>query len=617
MPHAEIHGKEPIIDTAPGGAGTIPKRLLKNMERFGDRVALREKRFGLWRDISWNQYGQNVRAIFFGMASLGARRGERICLISENRPEWLYLDLAIMSMGAITAAIYVTNAAEQVHYILDHCDARLFFVENEEQLDKVLEVRDKLPKLENIVVLDGDGLRNFKDPMVMFYEDFLALGAKTEKENPDLFDREIEKGKAEDIAFLVYTSGTTGPPKGAMLTHRNALWTSHSLGLSNPMYDTDEVLSFLPLCHIAERLMTTINQITFGYTVNFAENLETVPQNLREVSPTVFFAVPRIWEKFHSSVALTMERATFSKRFAYKISMAFGKKYAPKWIGQEKIPVHERLLNRFFHMAMFHPIKELLGLERIRFAISGAAPISPFILEYFHGLGLPLREVYGQTEGSGPTTIHHQDRIRPGTVGKAIPGAQIRIADDGEILIKGGNVFAGYYKNPDATAETVIDGWLYSGDVGKIDDGGYLRITDRKKDIIITAAGKNIAPQNIENQLNTSPYINDSVVIGDGRKFLTALILIDEENVIEYAQQNRIPFTTYQSLARSPETRKLIHKWFDEVNSRLARVEQIKKFTILDKRLDQEDGELTPTMKVKRKHINKIYKDVIEKMYKR
>lgn len=616
---SHVEHSVPNVETIeiPDTGNTVPKRLMQQVERFADRVALREKRFGLWRDISWREYGQSVQAYFYGMKELGVQRKDRVCLISENRPEWLFLDLAIMSAGAITTAIYVTNAPDQVYYILDHAQAKIFFVENEEQLDKVLEVRESLPELEKIIVLDDDGLRNFKDEQVIFYDEFLKLSEKAQKENPDLFEREIAQGLPDDIAFIVYTSGTTGPPKGAMLTHRNALWTSKSLGISNPMYETDEVLSFLPLCHIAERMMTTINQIEFGYTVNFAENLETVPQNLREVSPTVFFAVPRIWEKFFSSVTLQMERATFFKRFTYKVAISFGLSYAKGWITKLPMSSMRRLTAKFYRVAVYHPLRKRLGLERVRFAVSGAAPIAPNILQFFHALGLSLCEVYGQTEGTGPSTIHYRDRIKQGTVGQPIPGVHIRIANDGEILVRGGNVFTGYYRNESATIETIQDGWLHSGDVGEFDDEGFLRITDRKKDLIITAAGKNVAPQFIENILKASPYINDAVVIGDRRKFLTALILIDEENVIEYAQVNRIPFTTYKNLSTNEEIFKLIQSEVKKVNSQLARVEQIKKFTVLDKRLDQEDGELTPTMKVKRKHINEIYADLIEKMYKR
>ncbi|MCB9476079.1 MAG: long-chain fatty acid--CoA ligase [Deltaproteobacteria bacterium] len=596
---------------------TVPRLFADRVSRYGDRVALRRKEFGLWRAYSWTDYGAQVELAFYGMAALGVEPGECVALISENRPEWLFVDLAILHHGAITAAVYVTNAASQVHYILEHSESRVFFVENEEQLDKWLEVRDRLPDLKHVVVMDMDGLKHFSDPAVMSYEEFLDLGRQEKTRRPSLFEERAAAVKGLDPAIIVYTSGTTGPPKGAVLTHSNLLWTTASMGMANPMFETDEVLSFLPLCHIAERVMTTFNQLTFGYTVNFAESLETVPQNLREVSPTVFFAVPRIWEKFASRVSITMREADWSKRVAYRWAERVGREYAKKRVAGERISFFEETLAKFAHFAVLHPLKKRLGLERVRFAISGAAPISKDILEFFHGMGLWVREVYGQTEGSGPATIHYADRIKPGTVGRPIPGCDVKIAEDGEILVRGGNVFAGYYRNEAATRQTLVDGWLYSGDIGCVDDEGFLRITDRKKDLIINAAGKNIAPQNIENQLKASPYINDAVAIGDRRPFVTALILIDEEQVVQYAQQHRIPFTTYASLASSPEIRELIDGEVKAVNAQLARVEQVKAFTILSKRLEQEDGELTPTMKVKRQKIAELYGDVIEALYRR
>ncbi|MBZ0271589.1 AMP-binding protein [bacterium] len=594
---------------------TVPAIFADRVKKYGKRTALRRKEFGIWRSYSWDDYDASVREVFGGLAALGVTKGECVALISENRPEWLFCDLGILHHGAVTAAIYVTNAASQVAYILAHSEARIFFVENEEQLDKWLEVQGDVP-VEHVIVFEREGLRDFSDPRVMFFDEFLESGRRFNAANPDEFEARASTVKGGDTAIIVYTSGTTGPPKGAMLTHRNLIWTAASMGLTNPISEQDEVLSFLPLCHIAERVMTTVNQLGYGYTVNFAENLETVPQNLREVSPTVFFAVPRIWEKFHSRVKITMSEATWVKRQAYAAATAIGRRNAKKLVTGRTLSAGERLLGWIAHLAVLHPLKKRLGLERVRFAISGAAPISREILEYFHGLGLWVREVYGQTECSGPATIHFADRVVPGTVGRAIPGCDVKLADDGEILIRGDNVFKGYFKNEAATAEAMAEGWLHSGDVGEIDADGFLRITDRKKDLIINAAGKNIAPQNIENQLKASAYINDAVCIGDKRPFVAALILIDEEHVIKYAQDNRIPFTTYQSLAKSPPIRKLIEAEVDRVNGELARVEQVRKFTILDKRLDQEDDELTPTMKVKRKKIGEMYADVIEAMYR-
>lgn len=588
---------------------TLPSLLLERAEAHGDRVALRKKAYGIWHDISWRSYADHVRRVALSLRALGHERGECVAIISENRPEWLYVDLGTQAAGGITAAVYTTNAAEQVAYIVGHSRARIFFVENEEQLDKALETRGELPRLERIVVLDMEGLRDFEDPMVMGFEEFLELGGDGEG-----FEEGVRMGRPQDTALLVYTSGTTGPPKGAMLSHSNLIETATLLGEANPIHETDEVLSFLPLCHIAERLMTVVNQIRFGYTVSFAESLETVSDNLREVSPTVFFAVPRIWEKFHSRIQLTMDDSTWFKKLCYRVALGVGERYVRRRFDEGD--GGRGLATRLAHLAVYRPLRKKLGLERTRVAISGAAPISSEILRYFHAIGIEMREVYGQTEGSGPTTIHAGRDIRLGTVGRPLPGTEVRIGDDGEILVRGPHVFQGYFRNEEATREVLVDSWLHSGDVGEMDADGFLRITDRKKDLIITAGGKNIAPQNIENQLKCSPYINDAVVIGDRRRFLSALVLIDEENVTDWAQQSRVPFTTYADLARNPEVRRLIEAEVDAVNRELAAVERIKRFTILDKRLEQEDGELTPTMKVKRKKISEIYKDLIEEMYR-
>ncbi|MBN1574090.1 MAG: AMP-binding protein [Deltaproteobacteria bacterium] len=576
---------------------------------------MRKKEFGIWHDISWGEYAERAREVANGLLSLGVKKGERVALISENRPEFLFIDMGIQTTGGITTAIYTTNASAEVHYILDHSESRFYFVEDEEQLDKALEVRDRLPGLEKIIIIDMEGLKRYSDPMVMSFEKFLELGRDYANKNPNAIDERLKTIEADDTALIVYTSGTTGPPKGAMLTHKNIIWTTDSLGKTNPIYKSDEILSYLPLSHIAERVMTVFNGIYFGYTSNFIENLDTVSDNMREVSPTVVFGVPRIWEKYHSTIIIKMQEATWFKRLVFNLAINAGMRYAEAKFSPGGVPLGLKLVYGLYHYVVMRKLKERLGLERARFVISGAAPISPAVLEFYHAIGVPMREVYGQTEDAGPATIHQGDNIKLGTVGQPLPGVEIKIAEDGEILVKGGNVFKGYFKNKEATAETLIKGWLHTGDVGVMDDEGFLTITDRKKDILITSGGKNIAPQFIENKLKMSPYINDAVVIGEKRKYLTALILIDEENVTKYAQDNRIPFTTYASLSRNPEIVKLIDGEVEKVNDELARVESIKKFTILDKRLDQEDGELTPTMKVKRKQINEMYKDIIESMY--
>lgn len=595
---------------------TIPSLFLKRVRTYPDKVALREKAYGIWRDITWREYGEKVRAVALGLISLGLRKGECVSLIGENGPEWVYSDIGAMCAGGVTAGIYTTNAAEQCGYIVDHSESRFYIVENEEQFDKALKFRKTTPRLEKIIVIDMEGLKRYEDPMLMPFDDLLDRGEELHRREPHLFEKKIEEIGPEDLAVLIYTSGTTGPPKGAMLTQNNLVWMSEALPGANPFYDTDETLSFLPLCHIFEQLFTVMVNIRHGGIVHFVENTDTVMDNMREVSPTVAYGVPRIWEKYASGILIKMSDATWFKRQVFKAAMAIGMKHAEMKLGGRSVPFGWRLAYEAAYLAVFRKLKERLGFERVRTAYSGAAPISPDVLKFFHAIGLPLVEGYGQTEGTGVTTVSRLDRMRSGKVGQPLPGVEVKIAPDGEILVRSPGVFKGYFKNPQATREALQDGWLYSGDVGELDEEGFLKITDRKKDLIITAGGKNIAPQNIENQLKFSPYIHDAIVIGDRRKYVTALIVIDEENVVKYAQDYKIPFTTYASLTQALEVRQLIQKEVDKVNRTLATVEQIKKFTILPKKLYEEDGEVTPTMKVKRKFVNEAFKDLIEAMYK-
>jgi long-chain acyl-CoA synthetase len=594
---------------------TIPQLFQRRVEELGDRVALRRKLFGLWKDVSWSEYGRKVRETACGLMRLGLETGDCVAVIGENRPEWLYSDLGTMAAGGITVGIYTTNAAEEVGYILGHSRARFYIVENEEQLDKALMVREDLPDLEKIIVIDMEGLRKFKDPMVISFEELLALGREHDGKEPDLYRTRLNASEPDGVALLIYTSGTTGPPKGAMLTHDNIIRTTGTLQEVIDVRDTDEVVSFLPLSHIAERMFSVFLPLRYRFTVNFIENTDTVTQNVVEVSPTVFFAVPRIWEKYYSAIFLRMQDAKLFKRLIFGLAMRIGTKYADVKLAHVPIPRSLSAAFSLAHFLVFRKLRKRLGFERVRIAVSGAAPISPDVLKFYHSIGIPLREVYGQTEGSGPTSMHRGREIKAGTVGPPLPGVQVKIADDGEILVKGDNVFRGYFRNPEATAETLVDGWLHSGDVGEFDENGFLKITDRKKDLIITSGGKNIAPQNIENQLKFSPYINDAVVIGDGRKYLAALIIIDEDNVVKFATDNKIQYTTYATLTRAPEVMKLIRGEVDRVNKALARVERIKKFAILRKKLLEEDGEVTPTMKVKRKYINETFSDLIESLY--
>jgi len=576
---------------------------------------MREKVLGLWKDISWRTYGQKARQVALGLLELGLQKGDRVAIISENCPEWLYVDMGTLAAGGVTVGIYTTDSPQQVAYVVDHSGARFYFAEDEEQLDKILEMRDRLPGLEKIIIFDMEGLRDFSDPMAMSFDELLSLGEALDQRHPDLFDIKIQEARPEETAILIYTSGTTGPPKGAMISHRNVIKGMDGIWQINPGFLTDELLTFLPLCHIAERAVTAFGGLRIGWVCNFAEGMDTVPHDIREVSPTVFFAVPRIWEKFYSGMILTLKDSTRLEKLVFKWAMAIGQKVSDaKLSGSEPSPLMKALF-KLMDWTVLKNVKKAVGLDRVRLCISGAAPISPDLLKFYHSLGIDMREVYGQTESAGGVTIHYPGDVKFGTIGRAIPGTEVKIADDGEILIKGPTVFEGYFSDPDKTRKTLVDGWLHTGDVGRLDDDGHLIISDRKKDIIITSGGKNITPSEIENQLKFSPYINDAVVIGDGRKYLTALIMIDDENVMEYAQDNRIPFTTYASLTKAEAIIKLITREVETVNKKFARVETIKKFRLIDIKLTEDDDEITPTMKLKRKFINEKFKDVIESMY--
>ena len=597
--------------------GTVPAIFKRTAEKYGERVAMRKKEFGLWHDISWNEYYRLSSQVGAALISMGLNKGECVSIIGDNCPEWVIADMGVQCSGGVAVGVYSTNAWPQAEYVIQNSESRFFFVENEEQLDKWFQFRDNVPMLKKVIVWDLEGLRHFNDPMVMTFEELLDTGKEILSKNPSIVEDRAKDITPDDLSVLIYTSGTTGPPKGAMLTHRNVTWMAKAVTTDNRIYDTDEVMSFLPLCHIFERLFSVFVHITHAYTVNFIENLDTVTDNMREISPTVGYAVPRIWEKYLSSVFIKMSDATWFKKILFGLALKIGKQRATLKMSYKNVPAYLETLYQLAYLNVFRKLKERLGFERLRVAYSGAAPISPDVLLFFQSIGVNLIEGYGQTEGTGVTCASRVGMVKLGTVGPPLTGTEIKIADDGEILVKSDGVFKGYYKNPDSTAETLKDGWLCSGDVGIIDDDGHLKITDRKKDIIVTAGGKNITPQYIENKLKFSPYINDAIVIGDKRKFISALIAIDEDNVVKYAQDHKVQFSTYKDLTQNSGIIELIQKEVEAVNETLSRVEQIKKFKIIPKKLYEEDGEVTPTMKVKRKYVNEAFKDLIESMYKR
>ncbi len=592
---------------------SFPSLFFQQVKAKQDRVALRRKEQGIWKRMTWKEYGNRVQKAAAGLLALGLSPGDRVAILGENRPEWLICHLAVMSIGCVTCGVYSTSAPEQVAYVVGHSESKLLFADNEEQVDKVLQVLPKL-NLKRVVVWDPKGLWGFSHPDILFFDEFMEEGEGYLREHPESVSERMEAIDPQDTAMMIYTSGTTGRPKGAMITHHNILSITDSFMSAVPFYEKDEMLSYLPLAHIYENLISLFQAVKGGGTVNFVESLDTLAQNLREVSPTVFASVPRIWEKFASLVEIRMSDSTVFKKTLYRLAVLVGLRFVRTRRGTKERFLWSLLYWPLYGLVLYH-LKRQLGLERVRYAVCAAAPASPELFEYFNALGVPLREGYGQTESTGVIALQRIDRPRWGYVGEPVPGMEVKIDEDGEILTRGPGVFKGYFKDPELTAATVKGGWLHTGDVGTLEDG-FIKILDRKKDIIITAGGKNITPAFIENKLKFSPYIQDAVVIGERRKYLVALILIDEDNVTKYAQDHRVPFTTFADLTQNPDIRTLIEGEVSKVNKTLSQVETIKKFELLPRRFYEEDGDVTPTKKVKRGFLEKRYADLIQKMYR-
>jgi long-chain acyl-CoA synthetase len=603
-----------------GGPGlaqgdTVPAMFWDGVSRRGDAVALRQKDFGIWKSVSWREFGAIVREVSMGLVALGLAPGQVVSVLSNTNREWVYADLGALCAAGVVNGIYPTDAAAQVEYLCADSATVVLFVEDEEQLDKALEVRERLPSLAKIVVFDMEGLRDLDDPQVISFSDLRMLGRAHDAAHPGMFDARLGLRKPEDLAILVYTSGTTGRPKGAMISHRNIVRTCHAYNEFAPQGEYDERMAFLPLCHIAERVGGEYFPLLTGSIINFVENPDTVPENVREIQPTTFTAVPRVWEKFYSGVLIRLREATRLQQAAYAWAIGVGMKRARLIEDGKPIPGSLEATFRLARFLVLDNIRRMIGIHRARILLTGAAPISPDLVRWYMALGLNMVEVWGMTESCGAVTSNPIDRIRPGSIGVATTHAEVAVSPEGELLIRGPSVFMGYLNLPEKTAETIVDGWLHTGDVGRVDADGYFYITDRMKDIIITAGGKNITPSEIENQLKFSPYISDAVVIGDRRPYLTCLIMIERETVEKFAQDRDVPFTNYISLCRSKEVQDLIWSEIEKVNRQFARVEQIKQFRLIENKLTPEDEELTPTMKLKRKLVGEKYRDLIESMY--
>ncbi len=588
-------------------SGATPLQVFRaRVAEWGPLPALRRKERGIWHTVTWAQYGARVDQAALALASLGCVRGDVVSILAENCPEWLYADLGAQALGAIGNGIYPTSSLDQLRHVLVDSQTRIIFVENQEQLDKVRAVRGDHPQRLTIVVFDLKGLRGLVEDGVMGFDAFLELGAAAITNARAALDASVDQAKPEDTAFLVYTSGTTGAPKGAMIANRSLTYQLQSAPEWQPRERGLKTISFLPLCHIAERMASPFTQLSLGQIIHFPENSGTVVNDMREVAPHRVFAPPRFWEKLYAQVDLFMKDAIAPARLAYgAVARANGQ------TGFAARVLHARL-----HGVVTANVQKFLGLQNISQALVGAAPVSPDLIHWYARLGIELQEAFGMTETSGACTVPRQGKARIGWAGQPLGGTEIRLGAEDELQVRGPNVFGGYWNAPDKTREAfTADGWFKTGDCADIDQDGYLRIKDRIKDILITSGGKNVTPSQIETALKMSAYVSDAMVVGDGRKYLTCLVMLDIDSVSKFAQDAQVPFTDFVSLTRAKEVVELIRREVDVANTKLARVEQIKDFRIITQLLTAEDEELTPTMKLKRRVVLSKYADMIEGMY--
>lgn len=596
---------------------TIPQLFLHQCKRYGDKkVAMREKEFGIWRPFTWQDYLEQVKYLCLGMVSLGLKRGDKVAMIGDNRPEGVWAEMAAMCAGAIPVWLFQDCMMDEVKYIIDHSDSNFFVGETQEEVDKAIAIMPDCPKLEHVIWDDPKGMRRYHQDFLKSIKVVQELGRELDKKEPELFENMVKEGNGDDICLLFYTSGTTALPKGALLTHYNMLSMGKNLMATDPCYDTDDFVSYLPFAWIGEQMMSISCGLQIGYTLNFPEEPETSQHNIREIGPHVMFAAPRLYEGLTRQVQVKYLDATWIKRKFYEIATKIGYYVADLKFEKKPVPWYWKVLSWFAHITMQKKLKDHLGMSRLRHAYTGGAAMGPDHFRFFHALGVNLKQIYGQTEIAGISVVHRDGDIKFDTVGTPLPGTEIKITEDGEILSKGSSVFKGYYKNDEATEKTLKDGWLYSGDTGFIDDDGHLVVFDRSKDVMILNDGKPFAPQYLESRLKFSPYVQDAWVIGDKLPYVTAVMCIDYSVVGKWADEHKINYTSYPELSQDPKVYDLIQEQIQEANKDLPAPAKIKKFVNLFKAFDADDDELTRTSKLRRGFMAERYKDIVENLYK-
>lgn len=595
---------------------TLPELLRRNARKFGrKKVAIREKEFGIWQSVTWQGYYENVRDFALGLYELGFEPRDKLSYMGDNRPEGLYAELAVQVLRGSIVGIYPDSHLEQVEYIVNHSDSRFVVAGDQEQADKILDIKEKCPKVTKVIVDDPKGMRHYDDPILTYFRDVQRLGRKVAEREPDLFEEMIDRCTPDDVGMINYTSGTTGLPKGSMITQKNMFSVAKAQDTVDAASETFEYVSFLPFPWIGEQEFGVYWSLYKSFTVNFPEKVETVQENIREIGPHIMLAPPRIWEKMCSDIQVKIQDAVWIKRLAYRIFLSVGYKVAGFRLRKQEPPLVWKVLNLIAYIMLFRSLKNYFGLSRLKHVYTGGAPLGAEIFNMFQALGVNIKQAYGMTEQTAASIIHRTDDIRLDTVGQPLPGLEFRVSDSGELLSRGDTIFKGYYKNPEATENALRDGWFHSGDAAVIEDNGHVIIIDRMSDVMKLGDGSRFSPQFIENKLRFSPYITDAVVIGQDKPFISAMISIDMGNVGKWAENNQIPYTTFTDLSQKQEVYDLIAQELEKTNESLPKVAKIRRFVLLYKELDADDDELTRTRKVRRKFVADRYKELIEALY--
>jgi len=603
------------------GQRTLPQLLLDNARKYSkDKIAMREKDLGIWQSYSWPDYYENTKKFALGLASLGFQGGDRLSVIGDNRPQLYWAQMAALCLGGIPVPLYQDAIEKELEYIIEHSEAKFIVAEDQEQVDKMLALKEKVPSMEMIIYDDPRGMRHYNQPFIKSFAEVQALGLKFEEDHPGFFEQEVQKGKAEDTVLIAYTSGTTGNPKGVVLTHSNVLTNVRLISKAEEYWDSDQVMAYLPMAWIGDSIYSLAMLLDIGFTINCPEAATTVMRDMREVGPTVIFCPPRIWENILTTIRVKMEDAAWIKQKMYAFFINVAQRVSTHQLQHQAIPLGLRFLYALGEFFVYGPLRDNLGMRKIRYAYTAGAALGPEVFQFYRSIGINLKQVYGLTETSAMCTYQPDDEVKLETVGIPLPAIEIKIGEGGEVLIKSPGVFQGYYKNPEATSETLKDGWLYTGDAGIIDKDNHLIIIDRAKDVSTLADGTIFAPQFIENKLKFSPFIKEAVTLGQGKDYVTAMINIDMQSVGNWAERKNIGYTSYTDLSQRPEVYGLVSNEVKKVNASLSKEEklrgaQIKRFLILHKELDPDDAEVTRTRKIRRGFIAKKYAELIDALY--